>query len=82
MEDDGVSFTALSHNAILGAAGGAVLATELAIHQNLVHQSSLALPEQRLRFNVSQTNNRKQLFVWLTLVLAGRLKLLSTQLAA
>ncbi len=43
VEEDGVSFTALAHNAILGAAGGAVLATELAIHQNLVHQRSLAL---------------------------------------
>jgi len=38
----GVSFTALSHNAILGAAGGAVLATELAISKKLVSQRSLA----------------------------------------
>lgn len=43
VDEDGVSFTALSHNSILGAAGGAVLATELAIHQKLVHQRSLAL---------------------------------------
>lgn len=39
IEDDGtVSFTALSHNAILGAAGGAVLATEAAIARNLVYR--------------------------------------------
>jgi aspartate-semialdehyde dehydrogenase len=39
VEDDGtVSFTALSHNAILGAAGGAVLATEAAIARNLVYR--------------------------------------------
>ena len=43
IDEDGVSFTALAHNAILGAAGGAVLATELAIQQNLVYQRSLAL---------------------------------------
>ena len=43
VEGDGVSFTALSHNAILGAAGGAVLSTELAIQKKLVHQRSLAL---------------------------------------
>jgi aspartate-semialdehyde dehydrogenase len=33
-----ISFTALAHNAILGAAGGAVLATELAIQKNLIHR--------------------------------------------
>jgi aspartate-semialdehyde dehydrogenase len=39
IEDDGtVYFTALSHNAILGAAGGAVLATEAAIARNLVYR--------------------------------------------
>jgi aspartate-semialdehyde dehydrogenase len=43
VDEDGVSFTALAHNAILGAAGGAVLATELAIQKKLVHQRSLAL---------------------------------------
>jgi aspartate-semialdehyde dehydrogenase len=43
IDEDGVSFTALAHNAILGAAGGAVLATELAIQKKLVHQRSLAL---------------------------------------
>ena len=43
IDEDGVSFTALAHNAILGAAGGAVLATELAIQQKLVQQRSLAL---------------------------------------
>ena len=38
-EDDGlVSFTGLSHNAILGAAGGAVLMTELAIDRHLVYR--------------------------------------------
>jgi aspartate-semialdehyde dehydrogenase len=43
VDEEGVSFTALAHNAILGAAGGAVLATELAIQKKLVHHSSLAL---------------------------------------
>jgi len=39
IEDDGtVYFTGLSHNAILGAAGGAVLATEAAIARNLVYR--------------------------------------------
>jgi aspartate-semialdehyde dehydrogenase len=42
VDDFGVSFTALSHNVILGAAGGAVLATELAIRNKLVTQRSLA----------------------------------------
>jgi len=42
VDEYGVSFTALSHNAILGAAGGAVLATELAIAKKLVRQKSLA----------------------------------------
>jgi aspartate-semialdehyde dehydrogenase len=37
-EDDTVSFTGLSHNAILGAAGGAVLATEAAIARRLVYR--------------------------------------------
>jgi aspartate-semialdehyde dehydrogenase len=38
-EDDGtVNFTGLSHNAILGAAGGAVLATEAAIAKRLVYR--------------------------------------------
>jgi aspartate-semialdehyde dehydrogenase len=43
VDEFGVSFTALSHNAILGAAGGAVLATELAIEKKLVAQGSLAV---------------------------------------
>ena len=39
IEDDRtVYFTGLSHNAILGAAGGAVLATEAAIARNLVYR--------------------------------------------
>jgi aspartate-semialdehyde dehydrogenase len=42
VDDYGVSFTALSHNTILGAAGGAILATELAIQKKLVKQHSLA----------------------------------------
>lgn len=41
-DDEGlVYFTALSHNAILGAAGGAVLATEAAVARNLVHRRDL-----------------------------------------
>jgi aspartate-semialdehyde dehydrogenase len=36
--DDLVSFTGLSHNLILGAAGGAVLATEAAIARGLVYR--------------------------------------------
>ena len=36
--DQQVSFTGLSHNLILGAAGGAVLATEAAIAKGLVHR--------------------------------------------
>lgn len=39
IDDDGaVSFTSLAHNAILGAAGGAVLATEAAIAGGLVYR--------------------------------------------
>jgi aspartate-semialdehyde dehydrogenase len=39
IEDDGtVHFTGLTHNAILGAAGGAVLATEAAIARGLVYR--------------------------------------------
>ena len=39
VDDDGiVSFTGLSHNLILGAAGGAVLATEAAIARQLVYR--------------------------------------------
>jgi aspartate-semialdehyde dehydrogenase len=39
IEDDGtVHFTGLSHNAILGAAGGAVLATEAAIGRQLIYR--------------------------------------------
>lgn len=39
IDDDGtVYFTGLSHNAILGAAGGAVLATEAAIARHLVYR--------------------------------------------
>jgi aspartate-semialdehyde dehydrogenase len=34
-------FTGLSHNTILGAAGGAVLATELAVSRNLIYQRNL-----------------------------------------
>jgi aspartate-semialdehyde dehydrogenase len=41
-DDTGISFTALAHNAILGAAGGAVLATELAIQKNLIHLKTLS----------------------------------------
>lgn len=37
-EDGTVQFTSLSHNAILGAAGGAVLATEAAIARKLVYR--------------------------------------------
>jgi len=36
-EDNWVRFTALAHNAILGAAGGAVLACELAVKEGYVH---------------------------------------------
>jgi aspartate-semialdehyde dehydrogenase len=36
--DDTISFTGLSHNLILGAAGGAVLATEAAIARGLVYR--------------------------------------------
>ncbi|MBS2007670.1 MAG: aspartate-semialdehyde dehydrogenase [Cyanobacteria bacterium SZAS TMP-1] len=36
-EDNWARFTALAHNAILGAAGGAVLATELAVAKGYVH---------------------------------------------
>jgi aspartate-semialdehyde dehydrogenase len=36
--DDVVSFTGLSHNLILGAAGGAVLATEAAVARGLVYR--------------------------------------------
>jgi aspartate-semialdehyde dehydrogenase len=40
-EADGtVSFTALAHNAILGAAGGAVWATEAAIDKGLLYRRS------------------------------------------
>ena len=39
IDNDGiVSFTGLSHNLILGAAGGAVLATEAAIARQLVYR--------------------------------------------
>ena len=37
-EDNWVRFTALAHNAILGAAGGAVLATELAVKNGCVYR--------------------------------------------
>lgn len=37
-EDNWVRFTALAHNAILGAAGGAVLATELAVREGFVYR--------------------------------------------
>jgi aspartate-semialdehyde dehydrogenase len=40
-DDSTVSFTALSHNLILGAAGGAVLATEAAIARGLVYRRVL-----------------------------------------
>lgn len=39
-DDNWVRFTALAHNAILGAAGGAVLATELAVEKGYVHRRS------------------------------------------
>jgi aspartate-semialdehyde dehydrogenase len=42
VDEDSISFTALSHNAVLGAAGGAVLATELAIQKSLIKQRTLA----------------------------------------
>jgi aspartate-semialdehyde dehydrogenase len=42
VDSDSISFTALSHNALLGAAGGAVLATELAIQKSLIKQRTLA----------------------------------------
>jgi aspartate-semialdehyde dehydrogenase len=38
-QDQLVSFTGLSHNLILGAAGGAVLATEAAVARGLVYRS-------------------------------------------
>jgi aspartate-semialdehyde dehydrogenase len=38
VDNDYVSFTGLSHNLILGAAGGAVLATEAAIARGLVYR--------------------------------------------
>jgi len=38
VNEDWVRFTALAHNAILGAAGGAVLATELAVAQGCVYR--------------------------------------------
>ncbi len=38
---ESISFTALSHNTILGAAGGAILATELAIEKQLIEQRAL-----------------------------------------
>ncbi|MGH9967145.1 MAG: aspartate-semialdehyde dehydrogenase family protein [Pyrinomonadaceae bacterium] len=38
VDDEQVSFTGLSHNLILGAAGGAVLATEAAIARGLVYR--------------------------------------------
>jgi aspartate-semialdehyde dehydrogenase len=41
-EDNWVRFTALAHNTILGAAGGAVLATELAVAQGYVHHLTRA----------------------------------------
>ncbi len=39
-DDNWVRFTALAHNAILGAAGGAVLATELAVEKGCVYRRS------------------------------------------
>jgi aspartate-semialdehyde dehydrogenase len=36
--DNSIEFTALSHNAILGAAGGAVWATETALARGLVYR--------------------------------------------
>jgi aspartate-semialdehyde dehydrogenase len=39
-DDQHISFTGLSHNLILGAAGGAVLATEAAIARGLVYRRS------------------------------------------
>jgi aspartate-semialdehyde dehydrogenase len=43
--DKSVSFTGLSHNLILGAAGGAVLATEAAVARELVYRRILARQE-------------------------------------
>lgn len=37
-DEEEVSFTALSHNLILGAAGGAVLATEAAVERELIYR--------------------------------------------
>jgi aspartate-semialdehyde dehydrogenase len=47
--DQLVSFTALSHNLILGAAGGAVLATEAAVARQLVYRRISARQEAALR---------------------------------
>lgn len=38
LSDNWVRFTALAHNAVLGAAGGAVLATELAVREGYVYR--------------------------------------------
>jgi len=46
--DQLVSFTALSHNLILGAAGGAVLATEAAVARQLVYRRVSARQEATL----------------------------------
>ncbi|MCM3905264.1 MAG: hypothetical protein ND866_26510, partial [Pyrinomonadaceae bacterium] len=47
--DQLVSFTGLSHNLILGAAGGAVLATEAAVARQLVYRRISARQEATLR---------------------------------
>ena len=44
-----VSFTGLSHSLILGAAGGAVLATEAAVARQLVYRRISARQEATLR---------------------------------
>jgi aspartate-semialdehyde dehydrogenase len=47
--DQLVTFTGLSHNLILGAAGGAVLATEAAVARGLVYRRILARQEATVR---------------------------------
>jgi aspartate-semialdehyde dehydrogenase len=37
-DDHEVAFTGLSHNLILGAAGGAILATEAALERELIYR--------------------------------------------
>ena len=48
-DDQLVSFTGLSHNLILGAAGGAVLATEAAVARQLVYRRTTTRQEAALK---------------------------------